>query len=225
MNYYKLKGSEYHTGIRMDIISLLPQNTDQRVLEIGAGGGDTLHYIKENKLAREVVGLELFKLEGTKQGSALIDNFIIGNIEEPQKELQEKYFDIIILADVLEHLVDPWTVLEKVSSYLKEEGKILVSLPNIREINTMVKILCLGDFRYKEDGILDKTHLRFFCKKNMLEMLNSNSLETISVRPAFKIRKDRSNRRLLNLISFGLLEGFWTFQYLFVVGKRKVHAN
>lgn len=225
MQYYNHKDTSYHTGIRMDIISLLPKNTEQKVLEIGAGGGDTLVYIKKHKLAQEVVGLELFELAGTNQNNPLIDQFIHGNIEESQSILKQKYFDVIILADVLEHLVDPWTVLEKVCTYLKDDGKLLVSLPNIREIGALVKIALLGDFRYQNDGVLDKTHLRFFCKKNMLNMLESNEHKVDSFLPAFKVRHDRKKRKLYNNLTFGLMEGLWAYQYLFVVSKKVENAG
>lgn len=221
MNLYQEKDLSYHSGIRHDVIQLLPKNNDIKVLEIGAGGGDSLCYMKENNLIKEAVGIELFELSGSNQTNPLIDKFHHCNIEDESLPIEEDYFDVIIIADVLEHLINPWSVMDKVIKCLKPNGKILVSLPNIREMNTMIKVFFLGDFKYKEDGILDKTHLRFFCKKNMLDLLNSEHFKTDFYTPSFKYRADRKSRKLMNMITLGLFEQFFTFQYLFQISRIK----
>ena len=138
MNYYKSKESDYYSGTRMDVISFLKNGQQKKVLEIGAGGGDSLCFIKENKLAEEVVGVELFVLKDSNQTNPLIDQFIHGNIEDQSLNLKEENFDVIILADVLEHLVDPWKTVEYVSKFLKKGGKVITSLPNVQDFKTMV---------------------------------------------------------------------------------------
>ena len=215
MNYYNIKGSSYYSGTRLDIISFLPTNQNQSVLEIGAGGGDSLCFIKENKLAKEVVGVELFELKGSNQNNPLIDQFIFANIEELNLSQPQDHFDVIILGDVLEHLIDPWKTLTYIRKFLKKNGTLLISLPNIRELNSLLKIFWLGDFKYSDDGVLDKTHLRFFCKKNMIELFNNSNLSIQSSKPAFKIRSDRKSRRLINQITLGLFEQFLAIQYVF----------
>lgn len=217
MNYYEIKDKGYFTGTRLDIIALLPNNPSQKILEVGAGGGDTLAYIKQNKLAAEVTGFELFQIPNSNQDNKLIDKFVFGNIEQADIPAPEAYFDVIILADVLEHLIDPWAAYAKVSKHLKKDGIILVSLPNVREINTLLKIGLLGDFRYNDGGVLDKTHLRFFCKKNMLHLLNTDKTTVTYSCPSFKYNKEQSTRKVYNILSLGLFESFLTFQYLFVV--------
>src|SRR5712675_425564 len=97
--YYKEKEKKYFTHIRMDVISLLPRQCTQKVLEIGAGGGDTLLYIKENKLAGEVMGIELMKITGSNQQHSLIDKFQFANIEQENIDAPEEHFDVIICAD------------------------------------------------------------------------------------------------------------------------------
>ena len=219
MNYYKTKESNYYSGTRMDVISFLEHGSQKKVLEIGAGGGDSLCFIKENKLEEEVVGVELFELQNSNQSNPLIDKFIHGNIEHESLDLELEYFDVIILADILEHLVDPWKTVEYVSGFLKKGGKIITSLPNIQDFKTMIKIYVKGDFRYREDGVLDKTHLRFFCKKNMIQLLTTNRLEVKSAIPAFKIRQDRNGRKLFNRLTLGLIEPYLSIQYIFEVKR------
>ena len=220
MHYYDIKDKNYFTGTRIDLIQLLPKNPKQKVLEIGAGGGDTIAYIKSNNLAEEVVGVELFEIPNSNQKNPVIDKFIFGNIEQIELPFEENYFDVIICGDVLEHLIDPWSVVDKLSNYLKKGGVVLASLPNIREMNTLIKIAFLGDFRYKEEGgVLDKTHLRFFCKKNIIDLLSTSKLKPIYNCPSFKYNPSQKSRKIMNILTLGLFQNFLTFQHLIISEK------
>ena len=181
---YRNKGLSYYRNVREDIISLLPKNNSQKILEIGCGGGNTLVEIKERKLAQEVVGCDLFELENSFQKSPKIDRLIIANLESDNLFLEDNYFDVIIAGDVLEHLVDPWKVISDISKFLKNGGLFIVSLPNFREINTLSKIVLKGRFQYNPmGGIMDKTHLRFFCKKNIIELCDVREFKLINIKP------------------------------------------
>jgi len=222
-SYYINKGENYFSHIRTDVISLLPLQASQRVLEIGAGGGDTLVYIKEKKLAGEVMGIELLKIKNSNQNHPLIDKFQFANIEQENIDSPEEYFDIIICADILEHLADPWYCVAKISRHLKKGGRMIVSIPNIREIKTLFRIVFLGDFRYEEKGgILDNTHLRFFCKKNIWQLMSTGFLTPVYCKPniLFKEVTGGKKRRVLNWITFGLFVNFLAIQYLCVAEKK-----
>jgi len=218
-----VKGENYFSNIRKDIISLIPNNPDQKILEIGAGAGNTLLYIKENQLAREVMGVELMEIANSNQKHPLIDKFQIANIEQENIQAKEEYFDIIICADVLEHLVDPWSIVNKLSQYLKKEGLLIVSIPNIREWKTLGKIIFQGDFSYQSaGGIMDKTHLRFFCKRNIYQLLNTSALSIFYSKPNFmlKVLPEGKKRRVINLLTFRLFENFLAVQYIFIARKK-----
>jgi len=222
-NYYTIKEPAYFSNVRMDIISLLPVDPQQKILEIGAGSGNTLVYIKEKKIAAEVMGVELLHIPGSNQQNAVIDNFQIADIENETITAPKEFFDVIICADVLEHLADPWTMVDKMAGHLKSNGLMVVSIPNIREIKTMFKILFNGDFKYDPSGgILDKTHLRFFCKKNIRQLLTTDKLLPVYCTPNFmlKVVTDGRKRRIINLLSFGLFENLLTVQYVFIAQKK-----
>ena len=163
---YENKETKYFSDVRSDLFSFIPPNTE-KLLELGAGSGNTLVKIKELKLAKEVVGFDIMEVENSNQQSPLINQFCIGNIEEINLGYPEEYFDVILCPDVLEHLVNPWKVRDKLLKHLKPKGSFIVSLPNIQEVSIFVKIFLKGNFHYQDSGILDKTHLRFFCKKNV----------------------------------------------------------
>ncbi len=221
--YYILKEEKYYSNVRMDVVSLLPPQPRQKVLEIGAGGGDTLLYIKENKLASEVMGLEMMRMPDSNQQHPLIDQFQVGDIEQESINAPEEYFDIIICADILEHLADPWSSLKKISRHLKKGGRLIASIPNIRECKTLYRIICRGDFRYDaKGGIMDNTHLRFFCKKNILQLMSTDSLSPIYCKPNILLKEvpEARRRRLINRLTFGLFLDFLAIQYLCVAEKK-----
>lgn len=79
-------------------------------------------------------------------------------------------FDLVVLADVLEHVPDPLRVLRHVYSLLNPGAQIVVSVPNVAHISTRLQLL-FGRFQYVERGILDRTHLRFFTRRALIELL------------------------------------------------------
>lgn len=221
--HYTSKEKEYFSHVRADVISLLPVQPGQRILELGAAAGDTLLYIKENKLAGEVMGVEMMRLPGSNQQHALIDKFQIANIEQEDIDAPEEYFDIIICADVLEHTTDPWKCLSRVCRHLKKGGRLIASIPNIREFKTLFQIVVRGDFKYDvKGGILDNTHLRFFCKKNILELMNMGPLSPVYCKPNFLLKEvpQGRKRRVINRLTFGLFVDFLAIQYLCVAEKK-----
>ena len=219
---YESKDPTYYRGVREDLISILPNNSSQKILEIGSGGGNTLVEIKSRGLAAEVVGSDIFSLKNSHQQNPLIDKFIITDIEKNTLDLPENYFDVIICGDVLEHLVDPWQVIDQLTTFLKVGGHIIISVPNIREISTLSKIIFSGNFQYNpEGGILDKTHLRFFCKKNAMSLGNTNQLKTVAYYANIDIKKNfaMARRKLINIITLGLFKEFLTIQHIIVAKK------
>jgi 2-polyprenyl-3-methyl-5-hydroxy-6-metoxy-1,4-benzoquinol methylase len=220
--HYSVKTENYFSNVRRDIISLIPDKPDQKIMEIGAGAGQTLLYIKENQIAAEVMGVELMKMPGSSQEHPSIDKFQIANIEHEDIQAEEGYFDVILCPDVLEHLVDPWLAVEKIARHLKKDGLLIVSIPNLREWRTVVNILFKGEFTYQpEGGIMDRTHLRFFCKKNVSQLLSTPSLSPIWCKPNFMLKEvpEGKKRRILNRLTFRLFENFLTVQYLFIARK------
>ncbi|MBS1743828.1 MAG: methyltransferase domain-containing protein [Bacteroidetes bacterium] len=221
--HYSSKQENYFMHVRMDVISLLPLLPQQKVLEIGAGTCNTLVYLKEHKLAAEVMGVELMKIPGSNQEHPSIDRFQLADIERDSIEANEAYFDTIICADILEHLADPWLAVKKITRYLKPGGTMIVSIPNIREIKTMMQLLLKADFRYDAaGGIMDKTHLRFFCKKNIRELLTTDELTPVYATPNFmlKVVTDGRKRRIINRVTLGLIKDLLTVQYIFVAKKK-----
>lgn len=103
-------------------------------------------------------------------------------METLEREEWNESFDYIILADIVEHLRNPWAFLKKMRSFLKEDGKIIVSVPNVCHVSNLWGMLH-GDWEYGEAGILDSTHLRFFTKKSFTGCLEEAGLQVQNVEP------------------------------------------
>jgi 2-polyprenyl-3-methyl-5-hydroxy-6-metoxy-1,4-benzoquinol methylase len=222
MNYDK-KSTDYFSFIRLDLINLIDKNSKNlKVLEIGAAYGETLYYLKQNEVASEVVGVDLFEDVKNKQNYKNLDKFIFGNIEEIELNEYENYFDLILLPDVLEHLVEPKKVLDKLKKHLTQEGKIILSMPNIRHYSALNKIFIKGDFKYEESGLFDYTHMRFYCRKNIQELLEASGYTILKEESSIKNYKGKSITKIINSLTFGLLEEFFSVQYFYVIKKQKI---
>jgi 2-polyprenyl-3-methyl-5-hydroxy-6-metoxy-1,4-benzoquinol methylase len=215
---YSEKPIQYFSNVRHDLISLIPASGVERVLEIGAGGGDTILNLKQTGRAKEVTGIELMQIENSNQRNPIIDHFFFGNIEIDNFDLPKNHFDVIICGDVLEHLLDPWSVVKQLSELLRPMGRLIISCPNIRHFSGFIEIFVKGRFPYKDQGLFDKTHFRFFCKSNLIELAQSGGLRLSNSTPLFKLA--RSGRSYyINMITLGLFEELLSLQYAVVVEK------
>ena len=213
---YKDKSKSYFSNIRHDLLELLNESDKNlKVMEIGAAYGETLYYLKNKGIASEVVGVDIYEDKINKENYKNIDRFIFGNIEDIDFPEYYNYFDLILLPDVLEHLIEPKKVLSKVHKYLKQDGVIFVSMPNVRHYSALNKIFIKGDFGYEESGIFDTTHLRFYCRKNIKELLENSGFKTIIEQGSIKNYKGNSITKIINKITFGIFEEFFSYQYFF----------
>ncbi len=206
---YEEKERGYYAAARLELLRLLPSGGGLRLLELGAGDGATLRAAKEMGLASHTVGIDLAEPEGGAPG---VDRFIHGNFEALDLDLPAGGFDAVLCADVLEHLVDPWRAVARLADYLRPGGFFLSSIPNIRNHRALRAIVLQGDFRYAPAGLLDRSHLRFFCRRNVRELFEGAGLvvermeETMG---AYGLR-----HKALDRLTFGRLHDFFVFQFL-----------
>ena len=174
---YKNKPSGYYDNVRVEMLQYLPENA-KFVLDVGCGDGSFSEIIKTQNKA-EVWGIELMDIHG-KKAQKKIDKVFIGPCENFIKELPDNFFDVIYFNDVLEHLVDPYVVIETLKSKLSEKGVIVSSLPNVRFFKTFMRVLINKDWMYEDYGVMDKTHLRFFTKKSIKRMYEELGFEVLT---------------------------------------------
>lgn len=164
---YDNKPDNYFNNTRHEMLDFLPKTT-KTLLDVGCGEGAFASMIKE-KFQTETWGIELMQEEGEK-AKKLLDKVFIGEVEGFIDELPDNYFDTIYFNDVLEHLVDPYVVLEKMKSKLSKDGVIISSIPNMRYHSALKNLVLNKNWEYEDHGIMDKTHLRFFTGKSIANM-------------------------------------------------------
>ncbi len=147
---------------------------DKKVLDVGCSEGLLSKRMNQNNCT--IVGIEL-DTEAALKAESFCEEVIIGDVESVTlKPEYLNYFDVIVFADILEHLKDPLDVLKTFKNYLKDDGYIIISVPNIANWRIRLQLL-LGNFEYNEYGILDSGHLRFFNKKGALTLVNDAGFE------------------------------------------------
>jgi len=208
---YDVKDQGYFDHARVDIHALLPPFAS-RVLEIGCGRGSTLAWLKNKQKCHFTMGIELFE-EAAQHARAHVDEVLTGDAERLVESLDPRQpFDLILCLDVLEHLVDPWTFVDSLSRVLIPSGNVVASIPNIRHVRVSVPLLLAGRWAYDTEGILDRTHLRFFTRETAIELLSRSQLRVDRVEHGFIGTQSGSAR--LNRFTLGRFKDLLASQYL-----------
>jgi len=215
---YKEKNGNYYSHIRHDLIQMVEGNSN-KILDIGCGEGQTGWALKKSGKAKEVVGIEL--VEGpAKRAESRLDKVIHGDVEEITLSFQPEYFDYIILADVVEHLIDPWRVIKQLSSFLNREGFLIASIPNIGHWRILKDLILFDKWEYQKEGILDKAHLRFFTKGGIVEMMREAGFEVESIRAR---RSMGTKAKLVDFVTLGRFRKF--FESVYIIKCRKIKSG
>jgi len=210
-----------YIGIRNDIFALIPDDVS-RVLDIGCSTGALGEQIKQRNNNAEVVGIE-FDEQMAEVAKNKLDKVIVGDIESINLAdfLSLNYFDCIIFADILEHLKNPWEILKSSVNFLNDGGIVVASIPNVRHYSTIINLLFKGYWPYRERGIHDRTHLRFFALRNIKELFQYANLSIERIERNYRIiEKPHRLNRFSKCFAFYPCNDLFTFQYL-VVAKKK----
>jgi 2-polyprenyl-3-methyl-5-hydroxy-6-metoxy-1,4-benzoquinol methylase len=161
---YQSKSSIYFQSDRLDMLPYVPDHAT-KILEVGCGYGNFGKLLKAERHV-EVWGVELDE-QAAKVATEKLDQVICAAFDR-ELGLPPNSFDCIIFNDVLEHLVDPFDALRYCKMLLREQGVVVASIPNVRYFYNMVDLLVLRKWEYADQGILDRTHLRFFTHSSIL---------------------------------------------------------
>jgi len=145
-----------------------------RVLDIGCGTG-LMGQRMLRRGARDVWGIEpqqrAFATANRRLSRVINSTF-------PCPGLAGEHFDLVVMADVLEHTVDPWGILRLVPPLLTDAGMVLISLPNVSHVNVIAQ-LARGRWTYSQEGLLDRTHLRFFTPSTTMDLIEGAGLHVV----------------------------------------------
>ncbi len=216
----------YYASSRTDLMSMITksEDTDIHVLEVGCGLGATLGAIKHKFPNSGVYGVEVVK-NVAKLGSACFD-IICADIEDAVLPYEKGFFDYIIFGDVLEHLKYPEAVLIKIKEYLKPDGCVIASIPNLMNAENIYQILH-GFFPYEDSGIRDRTHLRFFTFAEIECMMQRTGYQIIAVNEHKSVGSTTNDfkdffDRLLDIPGVAERQQFDVLQYLVCAKKMQI---
>lgn len=164
----------YFKGHRTELKPFIPKGV-KKILEIGCGEGgfrtnfdDDVEYwgVEPNPDVAFISKEKFYKV-------------LNGIYDDVENELPDHYFDLIVCNDVIEHMIDHDDFFEKIKSKMTKDGQMLMSIPNVRYVRNLFRLLFLKDWRYEDAGTLDRTHLRFFTEKSLKNTLNSHNYDIL----------------------------------------------
>jgi len=218
---------KYDDKPRADIISLVPEDC-RRILEIGCGTGATGSALKNRLPGLYYVGLEIDD-RAVEIAQTRLDRVLkvdLGAINRLCLPLEPESFDLLIAADVLEHLYDPWQILYVLRGFLKAKGKALLSIPNTQNIYLIAQLV-MGHWTYQKYGLLDATHIRFFTWKEIEKLLTGTGFRILLCKK--QLQTDLADKEfpldlsianlVLRQVSREEAERLFTFQYLVLAAQ------
>ena len=209
--------SDYYSQSRKEMLPFMPA-TISKLLDLGCHKG-SFGFLIKSLFNAEVWGIELDP-DSASIAQKQLDTVIVGDINVVMKDIPDHYFDCITCNDVLEHLLDPYSVLKDLKSKLTPDGVIVCSLPNVRYWDNLKNFLLRKQWKYTDHGILDRTHLRFFTELSMRDMFDSLGFEILRMEGITPTRSD--NFKVFNFLTGGSLKDAKFLQFASVIRPNTV---
>ncbi len=211
---YSTKSSHYFSGKREDVLSYLPENLNL-VLDVGCSSGEFGKLLKQKGFT--VWGVEPSKASAEAAREKL--DHVINDLFDDKllDAFGDVKFDCIFFNDVLEHLVDPEAALSLCKKILQPGGYVVSAIPNVLQYGNVVNILKTQDWQYTEEGILDKTHLRFYTKKSIVRLFQQCEFDLVSIDGTYSSCSKKFI--LLNYLFLNKIESMKYTHFITVVKK------
>jgi len=195
-----------------------------KVLEIGCGEGGFAGSLSPGC---EVWGVEMHA-SSARIASQWLDRVLVGSFEAVQQDLPDGYFDLAICNDVIEHMPDHDAFLDSISSKLKDGGYLVASIPNMRYYYCLRELLLRKEWVYRDQGIMDRTHLRFFTERSIRRTLSEHGFSIEAFRGINRLRGAKRVLRAMFfvILTFGYYSDIFFQQFGFrAINHRKAHDS
>ena len=206
--------AEYYAAERPELLAFLrPHGRFGAALDIGCSSGVLGKTLLDQGMVAACDGVEV-NAEAARLAGTRLRRVWSGSLESLAEQIPWAQYELIILADVLEHLADPWAALRLLHARSAPGCRLLLSVPNVRHYKVSLPLLFRGEFRYADDGIMDRTHLHFFTRGSLEETVRDCGW---AVRTWGSHMKGRYRRWYMPT---RLLEPFVAVQYMLLAGKQ-----
>jgi len=214
-----------YTHPRGEMLHYLP-STARSVFDVGCSSGAFGNELRKLGRITQLIGLEPNQ-EAAEVARSVYDQVIVGQFPEDQDQLPagERY-DAIYFNDVLEHMPQPELALAAARYLLTPTGVVIASIPNIRHVSILGKLIVHDEWRYTESGILDKTHLRFFTARSIRRLFEDGGWDIEHLEGINRVLHGGEARprlwiRALGSLTQGWTDGFFFMQYVVVAHARE----
>ncbi len=159
----------YYAAERPELLDFLrPHGPFSAALDIGCAAGMFGAGLRQQGIVAACDGIEP-NFDAARLAEARLRQVWAGSLEAAAGEVPWAHYDLLMLADVLEHLADPWGTLRLLQARSAPGCRLLLSVPNVRHYKVSLPLLFKGEFRYEDAGIMDRTHLHFFTRGSLEE--------------------------------------------------------
>lgn len=192
-----MKQTPVHEQHNPSLLSLIPPDSE-KIIEVGCSSGALAREFKKISPRCHYLGIEIDP-EYTELAKRHCDKAITLDIEQASEQfwLDQADRDCWIFGDTLEHLKDPWAILRKIRAGIPKSGSVVVCIPNAQHWSIQAK-LSTGQFRYENNGLLDRTHLRWFTRQTLIELFDDTGFEIETGIPL--IPNDPNSEQFLGII-------------------------
>jgi SAM-dependent methyltransferase len=215
LDEYQEKAQSYFEYERSEMLDMIPDHVG-RVLDVGCGSGRFGRLVKQARGA-EVWGVEP-ALQASREAETCLDRVFHAEFGE-SLPLPKKAFDAVVFNDVLEHIPNPWAALEFAKQLLTEKGVVVASIPSIRHFPTLWRLVVRREWRYRDAGTLDRTHLRFFTRQTIETLFNETGYRICLLRGISPFHCMEGDHKLwhyfkvLNVLTLGHIGDMKFLQY------------
>jgi SAM-dependent methyltransferase len=187
-----------HDSHNPDLLKLIPADS-KKVIEIGCSSGALAREFKKLNKMVDWVGVEI-DASYAELAKRYCDKTLVENVDDCDLSFFKQFSDrdCWVFGDTLEHFKDPWSVLKNIRGIIPEEGSVAACIPNAQHWSLVVR-MALGDFRYEDCGLLDRTHLRWFSRQTMIDLFETSGFRIVEGLP--RIFDEPNRDKFLPLIA------------------------
>lgn len=213
--FYAVKPASYFSNARADFVDRLPRDPSAQILEVGCGNGATGVLALSEGCCGRYVGVELFE-GAAAEAREVLSEVVTGNVETLEFSWQPASFDAMIFSEVLEHLVEPGKTLRRLARFVRPGGMLLASSPNVAHWR-VIRELAMGRFNLEDQGVFDRTHLRWFTPETFAGLAESAGFQVEELGP---VTPFSSRTELISRLTGGRFDHLFMTQIAMVARKR-----